>query len=71
VIGVAKDFAVEQHMNSMLFNVGGVDIGAYLVVVPAKFMVTSLTAYVPARRASRIVPIQSLRYQSFSYCMGN
>src|SRR5450755_1956557 len=63
VIGLAMGFAVEQLMNSMLFNVGGVDITAYLIVVPSMFLVTMLAAYVPARRASRIAPTQALRYE--------
>ena len=37
VIGLAMGFAVERLMNSMLFNAGGVDIVAYVVVVPAMF----------------------------------
>lgn len=63
VIGLAMGFAVEQLMNSMLFNAGGVDIVAYLIVVPSMFLVTVLAAYVPARRASRIAPTQALRYE--------
>ena len=62
-IGLAMGFAVEQLMNSMLFNAGGVDIVAYVVVVPSLFLVTMLAAYVPARRASRIAPTQVLRYE--------
>src|SRR2546422_1062542 len=62
-IGLAMGFAVEQVMNSMLFNVGGVDIAVYLLVVPAMILVTMLAAYVPARRASRIEPTQALRYE--------
>ena len=60
-IGLAMGFAVERLMNSMLFNAGGVDIAAYLIVVPAMFLVTMLAAYVPARRASRIAPTLALR----------
>jgi predicted permease len=62
-IGLAMGFAVEQLMNSMLFNSGGVDILAYIVVVPSLFLVTMLAAYVPARSASRIAPTQALRYE--------
>lgn len=61
--GLAMGFAVERLMNSMLFNAGGVDIVAYLVVVPALLAVTTLAAYVPARKASRIAPTQALRYE--------
>jgi predicted permease len=63
VIGLVMGFAVEQLMNSMLFNAGGVDILAYVIVVPSLFLVTMLAAYVPARRASRIAPTQALRYE--------
>ena len=62
-IGLAMGFALEQLMNSMLFNAGGVDILAYVVVVPSMFLVTMLAAYVPARRASKIAPTQALRYE--------
>jgi len=62
-IGLAMGFGVEQLMNSMLFNAGGVDVLAYVIVVPTMFLVTMLAAYVPARRASRIAPTQALRYE--------
>jgi predicted permease len=63
VIGVAMGFAVEQLMNSMLFNAGGVDVTVYLVVVPSMFLATMLAAYMPARRASLIPPTEALRYE--------
>ena len=56
-------FGLEQLMNSMLFNAGGVDVLVYLVVVPAMVLVTMLAAYVPARSASRIAPTLALRYE--------
>jgi predicted permease len=62
-LGLAMGFAVERLLNSMLFNAGGIDLVAYLVVVPSLFLVTMLAAYVPARKASRIAPTQALRYE--------
>src|SRR5204863_6733816 len=39
VIGLVMGVAIEQLMNSMLFNVGGVDVLAYVVAVPSMFLV--------------------------------
>src|SRR5271154_40551 len=62
-LGLVMGFALERLMNSMLFNSGGVDVVAYLIVVPSLFLVAMLAAYVPARRACKIVPTQALRYE--------
>ena len=62
-IGLAMGLAVERFMNSMLFGSGGIDVAAYLVVLPLLLAVTMLAAYVPARKASRIAPTQALRYE--------
>ena len=60
-IGLVMGFAVERLMNAAVFHAGGVDVVAYLVVVPAMALVTVLAAYVPARRATRIAPTLALR----------
>lgn len=61
LFGLAMGVAVEKLMNAMIFETGGVDLVAYLVVVPAMLAVTMLAAYVPARRAARIAPTLALR----------
>jgi ABC-type antimicrobial peptide transport system permease subunit len=38
------------------------DSGALLIVVPIVLAVTFLAAYLPARRASRLNPVQALRH---------
>jgi putative ABC transport system permease protein len=63
VIGLAMGFAVEQLMNSMLFDSGRVDVVVYLLVVPSMVAVTMLAAYLPALKASRIAPTLALRYE--------
>jgi len=62
-LGLVMGFGLERLMNSMLFDSGGVDVVAYIIVVPTLFLVTMLATYVPARRASRIAPTQALRYE--------
>jgi putative ABC transport system permease protein len=61
MIGLAMGVGVEQLLNSMVFDAGGVDMTVYLVVVPSMIVVTMLAAYVPARRASLLAPTVALR----------
>ena len=61
VIGLAMGFAVERTMNSVFFNIGGVDLTVYAVVVPSMLLATMAAAWVPARRAARIAPTEALR----------
>lgn len=63
LVGVGLGMGVEQLMNSMLFNVGRVDVVAYLLVVPAMVFVTMLATYLPARRAAATAPTQALRHE--------
>jgi macrolide transport system ATP-binding/permease protein len=62
-IGAVMGLGLERVLNAFLFNAGGVDVIVYAIVVPSLLIVTTLAAYVPARRAARIAPTQALRYE--------
>jgi putative ABC transport system permease protein len=60
-MGVAGGFILTRVMSSLLFGVGAADTLTYLAVV-SLVLATALTAsYLPARRASKLDPVQTLR----------
>jgi len=62
VIGVAGAFALARLMSALLFGVSALDLAAAAAV--AVLAAVALAAcYVPALRATRVSPIQALRYE--------
>jgi ABC-type antimicrobial peptide transport system permease subunit len=63
VIGIVGALALEKTARSLLFGLEGHD-PLVIVVAGAVLATVALAAgYLPARRASRILPMQALRYE--------
>src|SRR5881398_2662744 len=61
IIGLAAAFALSRALQSVLFEVKGIDARIYLGVGALLFSATFLASWLPARRASRVDPIIALR----------
>jgi putative ABC transport system permease protein len=61
VIGLVAAFALSRVLQSILFDVSGVDPGIYLGVGALLLAATFFASWIPARRASRVDPIVALR----------
>ena len=61
VLGLIAAAASTRALRSLLFEVGALDPLAFVGVAGAMVLVGLLAAWVPARRASRVDPMESLR----------
>jgi putative ABC transport system permease protein len=61
VIGLVAALALSRAMQSVLFEVKGIDPRIYLGVGALLFLATFLASWIPAHRASRVDPIIALR----------
>lgn len=60
-IGLVAAFVLSRALQSVLFDVKGIDPRIYLGVGLLLFLATFLACWIPARRASRVDPIIALR----------
>ena len=61
VLGLAGAFAATRVLGSLLFQVGPHDPATFAAITLTLLLVASAACYVPARRASRVDPVQALR----------
>src|SRR6185369_2932726 len=62
-IGVVLALALSRTLSSLLFRTPGTDPLTFAAVVGVLGAVALAASYFPARRASRIPPVDALRYQ--------
>jgi putative ABC transport system permease protein len=60
-VGIALALAASQVLGSLLYGVGSSDPPTYVVVVTVLLTVALLACYLPARRATRVQPVDALR----------
>jgi hypothetical protein len=66
VLGVAGAVVLTRLMQSLLFGIASTDSVTYLFVAGLVAATALAASYIPARRASRLDPMQSLRWGSLS-----
>jgi predicted permease len=60
-IGIAAAGAVSRFIAALLFGVHATDAATYIGIAAGVFVVATIAAYLPARRASRCDPMAALR----------
>ncbi len=61
LIGIALALAITRFLEGFLLGVSGTDVATYLFIPLVLIGVAVLAAYLPARRASRVSPMEALR----------
>ncbi|MBD0372280.1 MAG: ABC transporter permease [Pyrinomonadaceae bacterium] len=63
VLGLAASFLLTRAMSSLLFNVSATDPLTFIFISLLLAAVAFIACYIPARRATRVDPMNALRYE--------
>jgi ABC-type antimicrobial peptide transport system permease subunit len=61
LVGIAATLGLGSVLDRFLIGVAGLDLTALLLAPVVLFGLSALAAYVPARRVSRVNPVEALR----------
>ena len=61
ILGLLASYGLARFVTSLLFGVSGADPVTFGGVAAVMFAVALLATYIPARKASRVDPVDALR----------
>jgi len=62
-MGLAATLALTRLMQNLLFEVSPTDPATFALIALLLVGVTLIASYIPARRAAKVDPLQSLRHE--------